>query len=71
MPLVADVHNASVILMVIYTVNSDTAACLAAFFVSYRTTNTDMFQIVKQTLILDKDNQTKCKMQFLIDDFIY
>lgn len=57
--------------MVIYTVNSDTAACLAAFFVSYRTTNTHMFQIVKQTLILDKDKQTKYKMQFLSDDFIY
>lgn len=32
-----------------------------------------MFQwvFVKQTLILDKDKQTKYKMQFLSGDFIY
>lgn len=59
--------------MVIYTVNSDTAACLAAFFLSHTEQQTHMFQwvFVKQTFILDKDKQTKYKMQFLSGDFIY
>ena len=33
--------------------------------------HTYMFQIIKQTLISDKDNLRKYKMQFLNDDFIY
>ena len=30
-----------------------------------------MFQIIKQILILEKDNPSKYKMQVLNDDFIY
>ncbi len=30
-----------------------------------------MIQIIKQILILHKDNQSKCKMQFWKNDFIY
>lgn len=30
-----------------------------------------MLQILKQILLIDKDNRNKYKMQFLNDDFIY
>lgn len=33
--------------------------------------HTYIFQIIEQVLILDKDQQSKCKKQFLKDDFIY
>lgn len=32
--------------------------------------HTCMFQIIKQSLILDKDSLRKCKMQYLNADFI-
>lgn len=33
--------------------------------------HTQMFQNIKQILILDKHNPTKCKTRFLNDNFIY